>query len=169
MVYLGWTIAPSYASPNAGKGCGVSANEYSSSQGAQINFGDLTPLCSGDKITNFEHSGTSVLFILVWYGGMATIWTRKGRRPLETTYIIQSMNRPQGHLKKYILKNKVRRLVRPRSIHLCHQKPNPARETVPLKWELQRRPVLYSSLIPFDWHIPLVKPLYCGIFFLNGE
>ncbi len=32
--------------PNAGRGggsCGVSANEYSCAQGAQINFGDLTP------------------------------------------------------------------------------------------------------------------------------
>ncbi len=35
-------------SPNAGSaggvGCGVSANEYSCTTGAQINFGDLTPL-----------------------------------------------------------------------------------------------------------------------------
>jgi hypothetical protein len=32
-------------SPNAGGGgdCEVSANEYSCAQGAQINFGDLTP------------------------------------------------------------------------------------------------------------------------------
>ncbi len=36
-------IAPSYMSPNAGGGgCGVSANEYNSAHGAQINFGDLT-------------------------------------------------------------------------------------------------------------------------------
>ncbi len=44
-VYLGWPIAPSYMSPNAGGGgggCGVSANEYSCPHGAQINFGDLT-------------------------------------------------------------------------------------------------------------------------------
>jgi hypothetical protein len=37
----------------------------------------------------------------------------------------------EGHLKK-IKKKQARRLFRPRSIHLCHQKPNPARETVPL-------------------------------------
>jgi hypothetical protein len=31
-------------SPNAGEeGCGVSANEYSCTHGAQINYGDLTP------------------------------------------------------------------------------------------------------------------------------
>ncbi len=36
------------------------------------------------------------------------------------------------HLKKY-LKIQARRLSWPRSIHLCHQKPNPARETVPLR------------------------------------
>jgi hypothetical protein len=43
--YLGWPIAPSYISPNAGGGlrCLVSANEYSCAHGAQINFGDLTP------------------------------------------------------------------------------------------------------------------------------
>ncbi len=45
--YLGWPIAPSYMSPNAGEGgsCGVSYNEYSCAQshGAQINFADLTP------------------------------------------------------------------------------------------------------------------------------
>ncbi len=47
VVYLacGWPIAPSYVSPNAGGGGngGVSANEYSCTHGAQINFGDLTP------------------------------------------------------------------------------------------------------------------------------
>ncbi len=48
VVYLGWPIAPSYMSQNAGGGgrgllrCGVSANEYSCAHGAQINFGDLT-------------------------------------------------------------------------------------------------------------------------------
>ncbi len=37
-------IAPSYMSPNAGGGrCGVSANEYICTHGAQINFEDLTP------------------------------------------------------------------------------------------------------------------------------
>ncbi len=43
-VYLGWPIASSYMSPNAGGGgsCGVSANEYICT-GAPINFGDLTP------------------------------------------------------------------------------------------------------------------------------
>jgi hypothetical protein len=34
-------------SPNPG-GCGVSANEYSYAQGAQINFGDLTPYLTND-------------------------------------------------------------------------------------------------------------------------
>jgi hypothetical protein len=47
VVYLGWPIAPSYMSPNAGRGggrgCGVLANEYSCAIVAQINFGDLTP------------------------------------------------------------------------------------------------------------------------------
>ncbi len=45
-VYLGWPIAPSYRSPNAGGrggGCGVSDNKYSCAHGAQINFGDLPP------------------------------------------------------------------------------------------------------------------------------
>ncbi len=36
----------------------------------------------------------------------------------------------EGHLKK--IKNRARRLFRPLSIYLCHQKPNPARETVSL-------------------------------------
>ncbi len=45
VVFLGWPITPSYMSPNAGgiKVGGVSANEYSCTHGAQINFGDLTP------------------------------------------------------------------------------------------------------------------------------
>ncbi len=44
-VYFGWPIAPSDMSPNAGGGgCGVSANEYRFAHGAQINFGDLTPI-----------------------------------------------------------------------------------------------------------------------------
>ncbi len=44
VVYLGWPIAPSYVSPNARGGCGVSSNEHSCAHGAQINFGDLPPL-----------------------------------------------------------------------------------------------------------------------------
>ncbi len=46
VVHLGWPIAPSCMSPNAGRGgggCGVSANEYSCAHGEQINFEDLTP------------------------------------------------------------------------------------------------------------------------------
>ncbi len=45
VVYLGWPIAPSYMSPKAGGGGsrGVSANEYSCANGAQLNFRDLTP------------------------------------------------------------------------------------------------------------------------------
>ncbi len=43
VVYLGWPIAPSYMSPNAGGIRGLAANEYSCAHGAQINFGDLTP------------------------------------------------------------------------------------------------------------------------------
>ncbi len=42
VVYLGWPIAPSYMSPNAGGrggGCVVSANVYSCTHGAQINSG----------------------------------------------------------------------------------------------------------------------------------
>ncbi len=47
VVYLGWPIKPSYMSPKGGEGsCGVSANEYSCTFGAQINFGDLTPYLS---------------------------------------------------------------------------------------------------------------------------
>ncbi len=48
VVYLGWPIAPSYMSPNAGEegSCRVSANEYSCrhmvTDKAQLNFGDLT-------------------------------------------------------------------------------------------------------------------------------
>ncbi len=41
VVYLGWTIALSYMSPNGGRrgvGYGVSANEYSYAHGTQINF-----------------------------------------------------------------------------------------------------------------------------------
>jgi hypothetical protein len=41
----------------------------------------------------------------------------------------------EGHLKKFFL-NQARRLFRPRSIHLCHQKPNPAHETVPLNIQM---------------------------------
>jgi hypothetical protein len=52
VVYLGWPIAPSYMSPNAGGwGRGVagsqpmstSANEYIGAHEARISFGDLTP------------------------------------------------------------------------------------------------------------------------------
>ncbi len=44
-VYLGWPIAPSYRSPNAGGGLrGLSQWEMCTiAHGAQINFGDLTP------------------------------------------------------------------------------------------------------------------------------
>ncbi len=52
LVYLGWPMAPSYMSPNAGGGgkfFGVSANEYSCAHGAQINFGDLTPYLTDDR------------------------------------------------------------------------------------------------------------------------
>ncbi len=43
VVYVGWPIAPSYMSPNAGEGgCGASSNEYSCAHGAQTNFEDLT-------------------------------------------------------------------------------------------------------------------------------
>ncbi len=43
VVYLGWPMAPSYMSPNAGGGgLRISSNEYSCAHGAQINFGDLT-------------------------------------------------------------------------------------------------------------------------------
>jgi hypothetical protein len=50
VAYLGWPIAPSYMSPNAGGGggCGFLANEYSCAHGAQINFGDLTPYLTYD-------------------------------------------------------------------------------------------------------------------------
>ncbi len=42
VVYIGWPIAPTYMSPNAGGGdCWVSVYEYSCAHGAQINFGDL--------------------------------------------------------------------------------------------------------------------------------
>ncbi len=52
VVYLGWPIATSYMSPNAGGGggCGVSANEDSFTQGAQINFGDLTPYLTYGRV-----------------------------------------------------------------------------------------------------------------------
>jgi hypothetical protein len=40
--YLGWLIAPSYMSPNAGGGLWGLSNKYSSAYKAQINFGDLT-------------------------------------------------------------------------------------------------------------------------------
>jgi hypothetical protein len=49
VVYLGWQIAPSYTSPKAGGDCGVSANEYSCANGAQTNFGDLTPYLTYGK------------------------------------------------------------------------------------------------------------------------
>jgi hypothetical protein len=35
------------------------------------------------------------------------------------------------------IKNQVQRLFRPISIYLCHQKPNPARETVPLRYRFE--------------------------------
>jgi hypothetical protein len=35
-------------------------------------------------------------------------------------------------IRRDIKKNQTQRLFWPRSIHLCHQKPNPVRETVPL-------------------------------------
>ena len=51
VLYLGSPIAPSYMSPNGGGGgggCGVPANEYSRTYGAQINFGDLSPYLTYD-------------------------------------------------------------------------------------------------------------------------
>ncbi len=46
-VYIGWPIAPSYMSPNAGEGWGGGSRPTSTvvhnAQGAQINFGDLIP------------------------------------------------------------------------------------------------------------------------------
>ncbi len=45
-------------------------------------------------------------------------------------YVNKSTN-AEGHLKN--IKKQARRLFRPRSIHLCHQKPIPARETVTLR------------------------------------
>ncbi len=51
IVYLGWPIATSYMNPNAeGGSCGVSANEYSCTQGAQINFGDLNPYLTYGRV-----------------------------------------------------------------------------------------------------------------------
>jgi hypothetical protein len=53
----GGPIAPSYLSPNAGGGgsFGVSANEYVCTQeGAQINFGDLTPYLTYDWQTRWQ-------------------------------------------------------------------------------------------------------------------
>ncbi len=60
IVYLGWLIAPSYMSPNAGgvEGvCGVSANEYSCSHGAQINFGDLTLYLTYARVSFTKNDG----------------------------------------------------------------------------------------------------------------
>ncbi len=55
VVYLGWPIALSYMSPNAeGRGnCGVSANEYSCSHGAQIIFGDPTQYLTYESVCPF--------------------------------------------------------------------------------------------------------------------
>jgi hypothetical protein len=51
-------------SPNAGgrgRGCGVSANEYSSAHGAQINFGDVSPyLTYGRSISHSERTSAQL-------------------------------------------------------------------------------------------------------------
>ncbi len=56
VVYLGWPIAPSYMSPNAGVGgsCGVSANEYSSTNKLWRSIFNL------------------------WYCGLVSLWLAKG-------------------------------------------------------------------------------------------
>jgi hypothetical protein len=56
-------------------------------------------------------------------------------RPIQTrTYRKKNVNgsvNSEGHTNKFFL-SQARGLFSTRSIHLCHQKPNPARETVPL-------------------------------------
>jgi hypothetical protein len=44
-------------------------------------------------------------------------------------FMIHGSENSKGHKKKFL--NQARRLFWPRSIHLCHQKPNPPREKVP--------------------------------------
>ncbi len=55
VVYLGWPVAPSCMSPNAGGGesCGVSAMRVQLYTRAQINFGDLTPYLTYDRACDF--------------------------------------------------------------------------------------------------------------------
>ncbi len=45
--------------------------------------------------------------------------------------------------------NRARRLVRPISINSCHQKTNPARETVPVKYWKDKLPELTINLLIF--------------------
>ncbi len=67
VVYLGWSIAPSYMSPNAaegGKG-GREGRGLSQCTGAQINFGDLTPYLTYifNPMPHFWHSPDCYYFI----------------------------------------------------------------------------------------------------------
>jgi hypothetical protein len=43
-------------------GCGVSANEYSCEQGAQKNFGDLTPYLTDDPPSSLQRSKKLAVF-----------------------------------------------------------------------------------------------------------
>jgi hypothetical protein len=49
-----------------GGGCGVSANEYSSADGAQINFRDLTPYLTYDVSPSFIDVVTNCIYGTAW-------------------------------------------------------------------------------------------------------
>jgi hypothetical protein len=70
VVYLGWPIAPSYMSPNAGGwggDCGVLANEYSCAYGAQSS--------TTFSFIGGVHIGAKALhdLNLIWFGYIARL------------------------------------------------------------------------------------------------
>jgi len=85
-------------SPNAGGGCGVSANKYSCAHGAQINFGDLSPYltygelyhtCADRIARKIESSPKSFTPVL-----------HKGRITNLTCISYSMAEKGEGHIKK---------------------------------------------------------------------
>jgi hypothetical protein len=58
---------------------------------------------------------------------------------------------------KKIIKNQVQRFFRPISIHTCHQKPNTARETVPLKIQIKNLRITCLPISSSSGIIPRYK------------
>jgi hypothetical protein len=76
-----------------------------------------------------------------WLAGMtknADTIIKPTRTPINRKKYVSGSVNSEGHVKK--IKNQARRSLRPISIQLCHQKPNTARETLPLKKKFLKIP-----------------------------